>query len=158
LSLREKTGVPERTQLDYDKAARVQHQTNIAIDEKLNEDTLEEGAWRHGRAQFQFFDAAGQQGRPNQAYVAWRLPNSYQGPHARRNKGRQKKINQQLVDLVMKGMRGNGREQVEQVFWPHGAAAARAYNRQPENDAYWSVGKSRSNDTTLWQSFSGGPR
>lgn len=155
LSLRQKTSVPERTQLDYDKVARIQRQENIAIGEKLNKVTLEEGAWRHGRAQFQFLDVDGQQGPSHREYVAWHLPNSYQGPHAKRQKGRQKKINQRLVDLVMKGMRGNGREQVEQVFWPHGAAAARAYNRQPENDAYWSAGKSRTNQVTLWRSFSG---
>ena len=34
-------------------------------------------------------------------------------------------------------MRGNCPEQVEKLFWPNGAAAGRAYNRDGDNDAYW---------------------
>lgn len=147
-SLRQLTSVPERTQLDYDKAAKVQRQENLAIGEQLSGNNTESRAWKQGQAIFHFLDVKGRQGPAGREYIAWHLPNSYQGPHAKRNKGRQKKINQQLVDLVMKGMRGNGSEQVKKIFWPHGAAAAKAHNQDSEKDAYWQNGSSGCN--TLW--------
>ncbi|HET6443402.1 MAG TPA: hypothetical protein VFI27_02390, partial [candidate division Zixibacteria bacterium] len=149
-ALRELTGVAERTQQVYDQAAKIDQRRNMAIGEKYKKTYAEERAWQQGRGVFRFIDSNGYQGRKGQEYLAWHLPNSYQGPHEKRSKGRQKKINRQLRDLVMKGMRGNGPEKVDRVFWSHGAAAGRAYNRNPGIDAYWAHGHSRAKTCILW--------
>lgn len=136
-TLRGITSVPERTQLVYEDVTNTTSQSNLVIGERYTQDQAHERAWQRGKAVFHFVDIKGRQGKVGREYIAWRLPNSYQGPQATRCKGRQKKINQRLVDLVMKGMRGNGREQVDKVFWPHGAAAGAAYSRNRAHDAYW---------------------
>jgi len=83
------------------------------------------------------------------------MPNSYDGPHSQRCKGRQKKINRQLRELVMKGMRANGRETVEKLFWPHGAAVGKAFNKDPDVDAYWQSGQARAKHFILWRVIPG---
>ncbi len=148
--LKDITSIPERTQLEYEKTAVVIKQHNIAIGERHTQETTEERAWQHGRATFMFLDSNGRQGPAGREYIAWHLPNSYTGPHNTRCKGRQKKINQQLVDLVMKGMRGNDQEQVDKLFLPHGAAAAQAYKRNQTNDTYWPQGPTRTRNSHLW--------
>ena len=152
--LRALTGIPERTQLEYEKTAVVTKQRNFVIGETYTQPQTHERAWLHGRATFYFIDAKGHQGKAGREYIAWHLPNSYTGPHAKRCKGRQKKINRRLVDLVMKGMRGNGREQVDKVFWPHGAAAAAAYTRNQAHDAYWPQQPTRVRRFYMWQVLS----
>ena len=156
--LRAITNVPERTQLEYEKTAAVTKQQNFAIGERYSQEQFYERAWVHGRGTFHFLDTKGQQGTAGREYVAWHLPNNYTGPHAKRNKGRQKKINQRLVDLVMKGMRGNGWEPVDKVFWPHGAAAGAAYNRDQEHDAYWPQQLTRNRTYHLWHVIPGDGR
>lgn len=154
-TLRDITGVPERTQLEYEKTAAVAKQRNFAVGEQYTQVEAQERAWQHGRATFHFFDTNGNHGQAGREYVAWHLPNSYSGPHAKRNKGRQKKINQRLVGLVMKGMRGNDQERVEKVFWPHGAAAGAAYNRNAATDAYWPQGPTRAHKHHMWHVLPG---
>jgi hypothetical protein len=155
-TLRELTGVPERTQYEYEQTAGVSSRHNIAIGEQYTTENAQERAWQHGRASFQFIDTEGKQGgRPNREYVAWHLPNSYEGPHCQRSKGRQKKINRELADLVTKLAQGNGRGQVERIFWPHGAAAGKAYNRSPLTDTYWPGGKTRLRQGGLWHVLAG---
>src|SRR5690606_36304000 len=55
----------------------------------------------------------GRHGRPHTAYLAWQLPNSYSGPHEPLPRGRQKRINRELVDLFIDGMTGNGETSVD---------------------------------------------
>jgi hypothetical protein len=155
-TLRGLIGVPERTQRQYEQVANVASKRNIAIGERYSKEAIEERAWRQGQAAFHFFDTDGKQGAPGREYVAWHMPNSYEGPHSQRCKGRQKKINRQLRELVMKGMRANGREKVERLFWGNGAAAGGAYNRNPDLDAYWPHGHSRVSQYILWGVVPGG--
>ena len=96
------TGLPERTQRAYDIITSTQRQHNMAIGPRYNKETAENQAWLRGRGMFRFVDSQGQQGAPKREYVAWHLPNSYQGPHSTRCKGRQKRINQRLNSLVSK--------------------------------------------------------
>jgi hypothetical protein len=149
--LRELTNVPGRTQRAYEKVANVRPRRNIAIGQKFDEEVVKEQVWQHGRAVFQFLDTQGKQGAPGRKYFAWHMPNSYQGPHSQCPKGRQKKINRKLRDLVTKGMRGNGRGRVERIFWPHGAAAGRAYSKNPKVDAYWQSGHAWAKRFILWR-------
>ena len=105
--------------------------------------SAEEQYWQRGGAVFTFVDSQGQQGPKNRQYLAWQLPNSYQAPHQKRSKGRQKKINQQLVSLVNQGVQGTDQQRVDKLFWPNGAAAGKAYNKDQELDSYWPRGKAQ---------------
>lgn len=149
-TLHELTGVPERTQREYEEVAGVGTKRNIAIGERYTKEAIEERAWRQGQAAFRFFDKLGKQGAPGQEYVAWQMPNSYDGPHSLCCKGRQKKINRQLRELVMEGMRANGRKKVERLFWFNGAAAGKAFNKDPHVDAYWPSGHPGVKHLILW--------
>ena len=55
----------------------------------------------------------------------------------------------------MKGMQGNGSERIDKVFWPHGAAAGRAFGRSPQVDAYWPDGQTRGKRFILWSVLPG---
>ena len=93
-------GVPERTQRHYCRVAEVRRQANLVIGEKYSQEKFEEQLWQRGRAAFVFVDGNGRQGPKNGRYIARQLPNSYRGPHETAVKGRVRKINQQLKDLV----------------------------------------------------------
>lgn len=131
------SGIPARTQLEYDRAAGVRRRRNFAVGERYSAERFQERAWQRGRAVFQFVDTAGRQGRPGGHYVAWHLPNSYQAGYERRSRGSRKRLNRQLADLVQKGTPGNDGPAVERVFFANGGLAARQYNRDPQRDTYW---------------------
>ncbi len=145
-TLRKISHVPARTQRLYEQRAGVAVRPNMAVGERLTEKHLQERAWQHGRATFSFTDSEGKHGPAGGRYVAWRLPNSYQGPHALSPKGRTKKINHQ-IDLVNSRVQGNDldRASVQQafdrLFHPDGREAGRAYNRDPRRDIYWPAGQ-----------------
>ena len=131
------SGIPGRTQLEYDRVARVERRRNIAIGERYSQEHAQDRAWKQGRAVFHFVDTEGRQGRQGREYVAWHLPNSYQTAYQRRSRGSRKRLNRKLADLVKKGIPGNDDRAIERLFFPNGALAARQYNRDPERDAYW---------------------
>ena len=155
------THVPARTQRLYEERAGVLCQANMAIGERLTQQNLQERAWRHGRATFLFNDHEGKQGPAGGRYVAWRLPNSYKGPHATSPKGRQKKINRQ-IDLVNSRAQGNDLDRavvrsrtttpgtVDRLFHTNGQKAGRAYNRDQSQDIYWPAGRPRTG-RRLWR-------
>jgi hypothetical protein len=131
------TGVPARTQREYDRAAGVVRQGNIAVGERYQTENSQERAWRHGRAAFPYRDHEGRFGPAGSKYVAWRLPNSYEGPHDLGPVGRKKKINRQ-IDLVNTGAQGNGlSERNSKIFHTNGLEAGKAYNRGGTADIYW---------------------
>ena len=136
-TLRDVTGVPERTQRAYDQLAGVARRQNIAIGAPYASSETEERAWRQGRAVFHFIDTQGRQGRENQTYLAWHLPNSYTAAYQRRSKGCRKRLNRKLAGLLNKGTTGNDGMVVERVFFANGALAARQHLREPARDAYW---------------------
>jgi hypothetical protein len=150
-TLRKITHVPARTQRLYEQRAGVEVRSNMAVGERLTESNLQERAWRHGRATFPFIDRQGKQGPAGGRYVAWRLPNSYQGPHALSPKGRMKKINHQ-IDLVNSRAQGNdlgqasARRTVDRLFHSSGRDAGLAYNRDQSRDIYWPASARR-----LWR-------
>ena len=144
------TGLAPRTQLDYDRLAHVGRQRNMAIGDRHTPAALQERAWQRGRGVFRFVDVKGKQGRPGGEYVAWHLPNSYEGPHSRRSRGSRKRLNRKLADLVNEGIPGNSGPPIERVFWPDGAAAAKGFNRAPATDAYWQ-GRPTRGAGRLWQ-------
>lgn len=137
------TGVPERTQRGYDKLAKVTVRQNFAVSKPDSEETRQAQAYRHGTSLFDLVDYRGIQGKTGESYLAWHLPNSYESPHRTCSKRSLRRINRKLVDLVNQGELGNGKSEIERVFWPHGAGAVKGYNQSPENDAYWPLDKRR---------------
>lgn len=149
------SGIPGRTQLEYDRVARVKRRRNIAIGERHTNENAQERAWRHGRAAFHFIDIEGRQGRAGREYVAWHLPNSYRADYQRRSRGSRKRLNRKLADLVKKGIPGNDERRVERCFFANGALAARRYNRDPEHDAYWRQENPTRAGGRLWHVIAG---
>ena len=151
-TLEETTNVPPRTQFLYETKTGTQKTRNITIGERYDKEALENRAWRHGRSTFKFIDYKGMQGQARQDYIAWRLPNSYTGCHELASKGRTRKINQQLKDLVHKRAQGNSSEMDCRVFYPDGAKAAQAYNKNTtaDTDIYWVNGKAQKRPSILW--------
>jgi hypothetical protein len=154
------SGVGASSQRTYEKQTGIQVRANIALGQGLSKENQEAGAWQKGGALFELRDYCGQQGKQGKTYLAWQLPNSYIGKQQHQPKGRQKRINRELNDLVMKGMPGNveetsGSQRLEKVYHPNGKLAAMAHKRTPERDVYWQryqVGNGRS---VLWQQWGG---
>ncbi|MBK9054484.1 MAG: hypothetical protein IPL78_27310 [Chloroflexi bacterium] len=145
------TGVPERTQRAYGRLAGLEVQRNIAVGEQVDPETVQERAWAHGKAVFILTDSQGQQGPKNRQYIAWHLPNSYTGPHQRTSRGRQKKINRKLNDLVKQRAQGNKQGKVDHIFYASGREAGRAFQKRVENDVYWPFIRRKKRDAAaLW--------
>lgn len=107
-TLAELTHTNRQTQRHYEAQTGIRPQRHFALGQTASPAAREEVLWRKGKAAFVFTDHQGQHGAAQQKYVAWQLPNSYQGPHQRLNKGRQKQLNRQLADLRNLGIAGNG--------------------------------------------------
>jgi len=146
------TGIPERTQRHYCKVAKVERRSNIAIGRKHTPENAKETAWQHSWAVFDFIDSQGKQGRKGTHYLAWHLPNSYAGPHQQSPKGRMRKINRKLVDLVTKGARGNDSETVEKLYFANGKVARQAFNLDIKKEKYWFVSIATKRHH-IWSSF-----
>jgi len=144
-TLAELMQVSPHSQRAYERVAGVRRHPNWAIGPAQAEAPAQELSWQHGQSLFTFTDRRGHYGRPGARYLAWQLPNSYQGPHQTQGRRHQKALNQQLVDLYSKGFTGNGKQQAEEEgataassrFYDNGQAAVRALNRGLQHDAYW---------------------
>jgi hypothetical protein len=145
------THVPERTQRHYCQVARIHRHSNIAIGERYTKEAVEQQAWQRGRG-FEFVDYLGRQGAVSKRYVAWQLPNSYEGPHSQTNKGRMRKTNRKLKDLVNEGAQGNDGGQVEKLYHANGGEAAKVFNRGVANDVFWPA-ISTAGQVKLWHVF-----
>lgn len=136
---RQLLGVPERTQRHYEQRAGVKVTPNLAVGVPYSAENLEMHTWRRGRAVFQFVDKQGRLGKQNGRYLAWQLPNQYVGPHQQAARGRQRRINRQLIGLVHQGAQGNSDMRLNRRYFPHGAAAAQAIQCQLSDEVYWPI-------------------
>ena len=113
---------------------------NYAIGERATLENREEAAWEKGGALFTLKDDRGLQGRRGQVYLAWQMPNSYQGPHAQRGRSRQKHLNRRLADLRKQRDAGNDQAAprcFRRLYYRDGAGAARAASRRAGEGVYW---------------------
>ena len=162
-SLRELSHVSRQTQAHYERRANVRSSANFAVGGKFNAVNHQNSAWRHGRAAFRFRDEAGRLGQKGNEYVAWQLPNNYVGPHERRPKGQQKRINRELVDLFMKGMTGNDKHSKSSKktafaygrYFDRASTAAASYNVCPSRDHYWRSQLGEPNRYRIWHCLAG---
>ena len=132
------TGACKSSQIAYDVTADIQARRNIGIVGNATTDDIQSAAWRFGHV-FKFRDHAGKLGRRGWVYAAVCLPSSYQSPYATLPKGRQRRINTALHNLVSMG-RGKGDGTIRRIYHGDGAAAADAYNRDPKHDHYYRHG------------------
>jgi hypothetical protein len=150
------SGVGRSSQRAYEDLVGLDVQTNFAVGEVSTKEKQEKRAWQQGQALFELKDYRGHQGKKGRTYLAWQLPNSYLGQHQHRPKGRQKRINRKLKDLVTKGMPGNidgtsETRQIEKVYYPTGMLAAKAYGRNSEHELYWQQQKGGNGRFAMWQ-------
>lgn len=161
-TLEQLSGVGRSSQRNYEERIGVDVQSNFVIGDLSTKENQEERAWAKGQALFELKDYRGQQGKKGKTYLAWQLPNSYSGQHQLRPQGRQKRINRELKDLVMKGMPGNvggmgetgvpKRTQApEKIYFPNGKLAAKVYGRNLKRELYWKRGGTRNGRFDLWQ-------
>lgn len=158
------SGVGRSSQRAYEERVGIDVQANFAVGEKSTKEDLEKRAWAKGRALFELKDYRGQQGKKGKTYLAWQLPNTYIGQHRHRPRGRQKRINRKLKDLVMKGMPGNAEgtnetqkpapsraERPDKIYFPNGKLAAKSYSRSPQRELYWKGHRTGNGRYDLWQ-------
>ncbi len=155
------SGVGASSQRAYEKETKTKVQTNFAVGEVATEENRENRAWNQGTAVFTLTDYRGQQGQKGKSYLAWQLPNSYLGQHQHRPKGRQKRINRQLKDLVMQGMPGNvgqasETQRLEKRYYPNGKEAALVRGSGLGRDLYWQGHRLRNQQFRLWQQMENG--
>lgn len=145
------TGVGRRTQLAYEAVTGLSVRQNYAIGERYSPETAEKHAWHQGQATFVLQDSHGAQGKPGRSYIAWQLPNSYGGCHPHAPRGRQRRINRQLKDLVTTGAPGNNSERLDMRYYPDGKQAVKMASRHPARDVYWWRQRTRNGRSDLWQ-------
>ena len=148
--------VPPRTQRLYETRAGVKRAFNFALGMPISSKTEQEMCWQKGHALFELTDHRGKHGPAGTTYLAWQLPNSYNGPHPQQQNGRQKRLNQSIVDLLPIGMTGNDDTPVvparQRRYCRHGQMAARLYNRAPRDSfrptafCYWPTAR----DKGIW--------
>jgi hypothetical protein len=148
-TLKTLSSATRKTQRLYEKKVGVHQKTNYAVGNCYSIEAAQDLAWKQGRAFFHFQDKKGYIGKSGQKYLAWQIPNSYNGPHDISSRGHQRRINRQLADLLNEGITGNGEAGGDEVvggsedrmrrpiFYRNGSKAARDYNRSPERDYYW---------------------
>jgi hypothetical protein len=155
-TMAELSGVGRSSQRAYEERVGIEVQANFAVGDLSTKGNQENRAWVQGQALFELKDYRGQQGKKGKTYLAWHLPNTYLGQHRHRPRGRQKRINRELKDLVMKGMPGNVErtsetQRPEKVYYPNGKLAAKAYGRDPERELYWKRHRTGNGRFDLWQ-------
>jgi hypothetical protein len=156
-TLARKSGVSPRTLRHYDQLSGVEKKNNYARGPKLGSKEAEDLAWQQGPASFVWRESQTGGNKKESRFLAWQLPNSYHGPHARLGRGRQKRQNKALADLLKKGTAGNSHSQkddlnprsddIEPRYFADASAASRAFGRN-ETAVYWPDVK-----PSLWHCF-----
>lgn len=133
------TGVDERTQKAYELRTKITATANFCVGERIASDGVQAQAWAHrGQGAFELTDKKGKQGAPGHTYLAWQLPNSYQTQQKPCPRGKQRRVNRELNDLLNKTAAGNSSssENHQRRFYPSGGDAARVYGRT-RAPVYW---------------------
>lgn len=135
------SGASHSTQRNYEARCGIRVQPAYALGGVDSQAHRQITAWQHGRAAFTFIDTTGRHGPRQAAYVAWRLPNTYQGIYPSLSKQSRKRLNRRLIDLAHNGTPGNNRRR-----WPTRFFKQRATARVSESATiYW-----RSLQPHLW--------
>lgn len=140
-TLTELSAACPNSQRAYERRAGIRVRRGFAVGPPATSTDQHEQAWRRGRALFLYRDQRGRYGRPGRAYHAWQLPNEYTGPHESLSRGRQKRLNRALGDLLLNGMTGNGERPPRRFYGSAKAAALAGRNSDNERlsaaERYW---------------------
>ena len=139
------TGISRRSQQRYEKIANVKAAQNFVLGPTDNNRQREEHLWQHGCATFTYTDYRGIYGRKGKKYLAWQLPNSYQGPHHRCSRNKRRLLNRKL-DLVVNREQGN-ESAIKRLYFANGNEAAQHWNRDNRRRIYW---QGQSSVRTRW--------
>jgi hypothetical protein len=137
-TIRKITGACKSSQIAYDVLADLQARRNVGIVGDATKENCQAAAWRFGHV-WKFRDHTGKLGRRGWVYAAICLPSSYQSPYATLPKGRQRRLNASLHNLVTTG-RGKCEDDILRIYHGDGATAADAYNRDPKHDHFYRHG------------------
>jgi hypothetical protein len=137
------TGASERTLRRYDKRAGVDSFPNYEIGGVATTAAMQDAAWEHGTAVFEFVDYKGYQGRAGQHLIARVLPNSYSTEMQTAPRGRQRKINRKLRDACDQGAQAND-GLFPKIFHEKARDAVSAFNREPDVPRFYLAGESAS--------------
>jgi hypothetical protein len=157
VSIERATGVPARTQFHYEETARIKRRKNYTIGAGWGSVSAENSAYQHGNAVFEFIDYRGRHGKCGQTYAARQLPNSYLTRLQPCTRGRQRKVNARLADLVTWGA-GERPEQVfDKLYFRDGVSIVEARAAVGSRDvSYWPQAGDHAAPYTLWHCRVGG--
>lgn len=144
------TGVDERTQKAYEQRVKISATANFCIGQRLDAETAQDQAWRNrGKGAFELTDKKGRQGKPGEKYLAWQLPNSYQGKHETLPRGKQRRVNRELKVLLNQTAAGNSSVSADHPrrYYPNGGDAAKQHSRT-RDPVLWR--RAPGQRTTVW--------
>jgi hypothetical protein len=143
-TIRELTGIPERTQREYCKIAGIDLQRHLVVGEAWQDGVGRENrVMEQGQGAFKFVDTKGLQGQAGGEYVAWHLPNTHTSKLVKRSRTMRKRNNRHIQNLSIKKDMGNcGQDSIVKVFHETVQNAGKAWNRNSANDAYYPTGLS----------------
>jgi hypothetical protein len=160
------SGVSRRTQQAYEQRAGVVVRANYALGRRWEAGAVQERCWDKRTAVFPFRDIKGKQGPPGREYIAWQMPNSYEGPHERRPKSQNRRLNRKLADLCRKRDTGNGQRTGKagqagalpapacmappRLYFENGAALSKAVNRRRVDAGCWPGRKRQNGRPRFW--------
>ena len=144
-------------QRSYERRMHIRVQANIHILGEHSIYKLERARLHQGLPAYKHVDYQGKINRHRRgaAYIAVRLPNSYQLPDDIRvvSSRRQRTINRFLDGLCHMGSGGSGRKKFERLYHRHAAAAYREAQRGQETAVYYPL--SAKGGTQVWQRCGG---
>lgn len=137
------SGISHSTQRNYEARCGLRVQPAYALGGTNTQTRRQNTAWQYGRAAFTYVDNAGHHGPRRAAYVAWRLPNTYQGIYPSLSKQSRQRLNRRLIDLAHNGTLGNNHRRRQTRFFEHGKHARVSHSQT--TPVYW-----RSLHLPLW--------
>jgi hypothetical protein len=145
------TGVPARTQFHYEETARIKRRKNYTIGAGWGSVSAENSAYQHGNAVFEFIDHRGRHGKCGQTYAARQLPNSYSTRLETCTRGRQRKVNARLADLVTWGAGERPEKTFTRLYYRDGSSAVGIVAQAEQDNAlYWPQSGNRLDTYALW--------
>lgn len=140
-------------QRSYEKRIKISVQRNVHILGEHSDYKLERARQHFRLPAYKHTDFKGKINRHRRgaAYIAVRLPNSYQVPDniVAMQSQRQRTINRSLDGLCHMGSGGSGKEKSVRLYHRDAATAVRASQRDPHTPTYWPL--THKGPSRLWQ-------
>jgi len=131
------TGVPARTQRDYNKLLKRTAKKNITVTGlPFTPENIQNIAYEKQRSVFRFKDWTGKLfNHPGESYLAYRIADYRSRCHKVASRGRIRKINKAIQPSAKLSPGNNGKHY--RTYHPSIDAAGAAYNRESDRDHYY---------------------